>query len=421
MARILISGYFGFGNTGDEAVLAAMASHLRSLAPDVEIAALSADPAHTARVHGVRAVPRMRPSAVFAAMRNCDVFVSGGGSLLQDATGPKSVPYYLGLVALARMLGKPTVMYAQGVGPVRGRLGRALIRAVVPGMTVLTVRDPGSRRLLFELGVPEERITVCADPVFGLEPDWGGSWAGAAAGEGGAGGEKVPDGSVADVTMDPAGASEARRRARAAFGLDPDEPLIGVALRALPRSSDLRGLVQGFASVLDRLCGELGAGIVLMPFQPSQDAALAEAVAKRSKARHRIISPPEDPRKAMALVAGMDMLIAMRLHALIFAAACGVPFVPASYDPKVSALAAEFGLRAPDLSGYEPGSDAAPPSCCGDPEPRGDVFETIADEAVRLWGMRSEERQRILAVAAKARQQALVPARMTIDLINAGR
>lgn len=392
MARILISGYFGFGNTGDEAVLAAMASHLRSLAPDVEITALSSDPGHTERVHGVRAVPRMQLSGVLDAMRRCDVFVSGGGSLLQDATGPKSIPYYLGLVALARVLGKPTVMYAQGVGPVRGRLGRALIRAVVPGMTVLTVRDPGSRSLLSQLGVPEDRVAVCADPAFGLEPDY------------------TP--------------AEMRQRARAAFGLDPDEPLVGVALRSLPRSSDssdLGWLAQGFAPVLDKLAAELGAGIVLIPFQPSQDTVAAEAIVERSKARHRIISPPDDPREAMALVAGMDMLIAMRLHALIFAAVSGVPFVPVSYDPKVSALASEFGLRALDLSGHEPGSLGGRSSDPALSEPEGRVFEAIAGEAVRIWRIRGEERQRILEVTAMARQQALIPARMTIELINARR
>lgn len=424
MAQILISGYFGFGNTGDEAVLAAMAGHLRSLAPGVEITALSADPAHTERIHDVRAVPRMEPSAVLSAIRRCDVFVSGGGSLLQDATGPKSIPYYLGLVSLARMLGKPTVMYAQGVGPVSGHLGRALIRAVVPGMTVLTVRDPDSRRLLSELGVPEERVTVCADPVFGLEPDFGGCAANAAASQRLSTGGWVPSG--ADVlsgnsaglpAAGPLSACEARRRVREAFGLDPDEPLVGVALRSLPGSSDVHGLALGFAALLERLSRELGAGIVLIPFQPSRDAVVAEAVSERSGARHRIIPPPEDPRKAMALVAAMDMLIAMRLHALIFAAACGVPLVPVSYDPKVSALASEFDLRAPDLSGHRSGSDAVPPRG-GTPGPKDAVFEAIAEEAVRLWGIRSEERARLLAAAANAKRRALVPARMTVDLIN---
>jgi len=95
--KIVISGYYGFGNAGDEAILEAMVRDLRALAPGARLVVLSADPAATAARCGVEAVPRMHLPSVLGALRGADLFISGGGSLLQDATSWRSVPYYAGI------------------------------------------------------------------------------------------------------------------------------------------------------------------------------------------------------------------------------------------------------------------------------------------------------------------------------------
>ena len=117
VSRILLSGYYGFGNAGDEAVLAAILASLRREMPDVESAVLSVDPAATTRLHGVAAFHRARPREVLAALRQCDLFVSGGGSLLQDVTSLSSLLFYLAQIRFARMLGRRVMVYAQGIGP----------------------------------------------------------------------------------------------------------------------------------------------------------------------------------------------------------------------------------------------------------------------------------------------------------------
>src|SRR5215203_3474935 len=82
--RILIGGYYGYGNAGDEAILAAMLRELRALRPDLEITVASGDPERTGSGHGVRAVPAADLAALAAAIGESDLVVLGGGGLFQD-------------------------------------------------------------------------------------------------------------------------------------------------------------------------------------------------------------------------------------------------------------------------------------------------------------------------------------------------
>src|SRR5947208_2546495 len=118
--NILISGYYGFRNGGDEGVLAAILDHLEARLPAATVYTVtSGDAEYTERLHGtekrrVRAIPRQSPGPLLQAIRACDLFISGGGSLLQDATSLRNVVYYSTLIRLARMFEKPVMIYGQG-------------------------------------------------------------------------------------------------------------------------------------------------------------------------------------------------------------------------------------------------------------------------------------------------------------------
>ena len=83
MYKILISGYYGFNNIGDESILRTVIDNLREKLPDVDITVLSQDPAGTAEKYGVKSVRRMSLPDIFRAVRRCDLLLSGGGSLLR--------------------------------------------------------------------------------------------------------------------------------------------------------------------------------------------------------------------------------------------------------------------------------------------------------------------------------------------------
>lgn len=304
MTRLLVSGFYGMGNAGDEAVLAALVQLFREQEPGAAITVLSGDPGGTARDHGVAALPRMAPGAWLAGLRGCDLFVSGGGSLLQDVTSARSLIYYLGLILLARALRRPVVVLAQGIGPLRRPPLRRLTARILQGVARIAVRDADSAAELRRLGVgcggrPE--ITVTADPVFALVPP-------------------PPE----------------RGRALLA-GLSGPRPWVGISVRPWPGIEDLLPSLGRALAEIDRA----GGTPVFLPLQPDADRSLCCRLAEIA-GTGSVWPGALQPAEWLAVVAGLDLVVGMRLHALIFAAASGVPFLGLSYDPKVDSLLASL-------------------------------------------------------------------------------
>lgn len=299
MKTVVISGYYGYENIGDEALLASIVSALKAEIPDLRITVLSANPRQTADRYGVEAVNRFSLFAVFTALRRADLLISGGGSLLQDVTGPLTIPYYLSIVALARMLGKPVMFYAQGIGPVSRGFGRMLIRLIADRVDAITLRDPASGELLKEIGVHNPAVELTADPVFGID-------AGSLAG-------------LAEVCTE--------------LGIvRPAGPLAGIFVREW---QGLTGYKEAVARAADLLVDD-GWQVVFVPMQYPGDTAPAREIAGMMRNRPHLVERGLGLRQIMGLVGSMDLVVGMRLHALIIATVCGVPMVGISYDPKVT-------------------------------------------------------------------------------------
>ncbi len=312
MKRLLLSGYYGYGNAGDEAVLAGLIKGFRSAAAagEVELTALSGAPGETRTAHGIRAVDRYRPAALLPAIARCGAFLSGGGSLLQDVSSAHSIFYYLGVVKIAQMLGKKTMFIAQGIGPLSLPRSRRLVAAVANKLDAITVRDPDSAKLLREIGVTRPPMEVTADPALLLSPPSSGS---PIIGGGGA---------------------------------------FGVALRPWHGQDTLGAQVAAacFASLSQQMP-------LLLPMQDASDRPVAEQFAQKWGQINAatLCSTTSGLPPLLSTIAGCDMMVGMRLHALILAAAAGVPSVALSYDPKVTAFMqacgqsdAVYDLNAPD-------------------------------------------------------------------------
>ncbi|MFN3649537.1 MAG: polysaccharide pyruvyl transferase CsaB [Armatimonadota bacterium] len=300
MRRILFSGYYGLGNAGDEAVLAASVGMLRGRRPDLTLEALSGDPAGTRHALGIEAAPRMSPAAL-AAVRRCSLFLSGGGSLLQDRTSLKSLIYYLFLIRLAKLWGKRTMVFAQGIGPLVRPAARRWTAETLSRVDAITVRDADSAELLQEIGVRGPSVEVTADPVFALEPQ---------------------------VT---------ERVTAAAL----HRPVIAVSLRPW---EGVERILDPLATALGRFEGEVA--LHAWPLYGAEDLPVCEALASRLPSM-QVMRETLSPGEWMALAGWTDAVVAMRLHALIFAAARSVPVAGISYDPKVDALLGR--LRAPKV------------------------------------------------------------------------
>jgi polysaccharide pyruvyl transferase CsaB len=307
--KVLVSGYYGFGNAGDEALLEGLLVGLRSAGHQPLV--LSADPAATERLHGVPSRHRIR--GLLPALLGCEALVSGGGGLLQDKTSGRSLRYYLGVVRLARSLGRRVVVYGQSVGPL-SPAGRSAVARSLRGVPV-AVRDDASRELLAGLGVT---ASLTADPALLLDPPRAGKEAVPEEGPG-----ATPN-ALPDAT--PYGAADALVERRSEVVLVPraGHPELGDGLAEVGR--------HFLAS--DR-------PVSLLALQPAEDdLEVSRLAAILPDAR---VSAAADHRQALALVARSGLVVSARLHGLILAAAAGTPFLGLIYDPKVAGFLADAG------------------------------------------------------------------------------
>lgn len=310
--RILISGYYGYANAGDEAILAVLVSQLRARLTGVAITVISGRPEETAATHQVEALLWSDPEAIALAVQQSDLVITGGGGIFHDyggfstegllSEGNWGLGFHVTAGLLAGLFGKPHVLYAIGVGPLFAPQGRDFVRAICDGATAITVRDEASAALLKSLGV--ERVEVTADPAFLLTP------------------AAIP--------------TPAER--------------IGVVIRHWTHEVALDVWERELAAGLDAfLQNHPTVQVVFLPFQQWQgeqedDIAASERVLEKMAYRDRatLHRQPASPQQKAAILAGCRLVVAMRLHALIFAANAGVPFVALTYDEKVRQLGARL-------------------------------------------------------------------------------
>ncbi len=301
---IAASGYYGCGNAGDEAVLAGIIEAFRRTAGDaVRLVALSQDPMATRALHGVGAEPRMDMQAVKSTLLRSDLLISGGGSLLQDTTSLRSLLYYLWVARMALNLRRPVMFYAQGLGPLRRRMARWLVRSIANRVEYITVRDEPSARLLRSIGVSKPPIEVTADPAFALQP--------------------APEEAIAACWRSDIEHPERKHR-------------VGVSLR--PWGDNASAHAEHCATMVRAIEERTGCEIVLIPMQVPGDLTFSNDVARTAGRPYSIANNLCTPAALLGLVGQMDVVVAMRLHALIFAARMGVPPFALAYDPKVESL-----------------------------------------------------------------------------------
>jgi polysaccharide pyruvyl transferase CsaB len=310
MGKIIISGYYGFANAGDEAMLTAMIEALTTLEPDVEITVLSGNPRQTQQQHGVDAIHRLNYPEIVGALRQADLLISGGGSLLQDVTSDRSFYYYLSIVMLAKKLGNPVMLYAQGIGPVQGNVARSAMRVIGNMVDLITVRDEGSRDELKTLGVDRPPVYVTADPVLALMP---------------------MDRAIGRMLFTKAGVEISSK------------PCIGICVREWQEWVHYKKV---FADVTDILIDKWNAQVIYVPMQWPEDANTARDIAKRSKHSAIVLDEAYTTNEMLAVIGQFDILIGIRLHALIFAAVMNVPLVGVSYDPKIERFLQSLGCKA---------------------------------------------------------------------------
>lgn len=301
-ARLLLAGYLGCGNYGDDAILLGF---LEGIAPyGYEYSVLASSPEKLMRTYGLTAVARFDASQVKHAIEECDALVFPGGSIFQDVTSVRSVIYYSSLVRKAKKAGKKVIMLGQGVGPLKTFFGKRFARAAFDRADVLVVRDPQSAQTVRSLGC-KVNPRVAADLAFLL-----------------------PDPDLANAPAFSAGGMKT----------------VGLSIRPFGKLTPQ--IVETFSD-LARLLFKAGWMPVMMGLDENEDFALMDQISKKNGGKVPDLKGVSGPVPLQQRIARMDAVIAMRLHAGVLAATVGVPPYMVSYDPKVNAFANSLGLATP--------------------------------------------------------------------------
>ncbi|MGP0128381.1 MAG: polysaccharide pyruvyl transferase CsaB [cyanobacterium endosymbiont of Rhopalodia musculus] len=293
MKKAVICGYYGQGNGGDEALLVSL---LQMLPSQIQPIVLSANPRQTHKRYGVKSCSNRSAFAILKVLKTSDLFIWGGGSLMQDVTSWTSPIYYAVLMALAQQKGLKTIAWAQGIGPLRRPFTRWLTHQVLLGCTAVSVRDGASAKLVSQWHI---NPLIAPDPVWALK------------------GKSIPG--LVDIPA----------------------PRVAVNLRKHPQLTPQR--LKILTKALINFQKATNVCLLLVPFQASQDLSIAHSLASQLPGSYQIIYL-EDPRELKGLFREVEMTIGMRLHSLIMAVAEESRCFALSYDPKVSRLMEEIDL-----------------------------------------------------------------------------
>lgn len=303
-----ILGYYGYGNCGDDALLHAILKDMYKERSYFTPTVLSYKPSKTTEDYGVKAIYRFNIFAVRRLFNKTNLFIAGGGSLIQDITSTKSLIYYLHLIRLAKKKGIPVMLYGNGIGPINKKSNRKSAAKVLNQVDVITLRDWESLELLKDMGVTKPLIKVTADPAISLE-------------------------CRKDINT-----SEILRK----YGLRDGEKYFCVSLRKWKTMGDS---ADAFAHICNEISGKYGLVPVLVPMQYSKDIAISREAAEKSGCRCVLIDQPLNADEIMNILEGSEGAVTVRLHMLIFGVTVGIPVLGIDYDPKVSSFQKFAGLE----------------------------------------------------------------------------
>lgn len=297
--EILVSGYYGFKNSGDDALLKAIIKDLKTHKESPNIVVLSATPKETEKMYRVKAINRLNVFKIAKHMKKAEMLVSGGGTLIQDGTSTKSLLYYIAVIKMALRKNVKVMLYSNGVGPLKRKSNIKITKKTLNRVKLITLRDKESEETLKRIGVTVPEMIVTADPVFGLD----------------------------------CAVEELGRKLLAENGVPENKKILGVSVRKWVENC--RGFEEAVAEACDYISEKYGFYVVFVPMQREKDIPISENIMRRMKSEASIIRKRCSVEEITSVFKCLDLCIGMRLHSLIYSAAENIPLIGLAYDPKI--------------------------------------------------------------------------------------
>ncbi len=345
--KVLISGGYGYRNTGDEAQLAAVISHWKRLCPDVELTILSPDPQYTREVHNERAklAPRVilfeekrkgdyissnfwfrwryrwiKLHMLFLAglyrrrfpligayphevnllnlIADMDVLHLSGGGYLTGMTLSRLWDNML-LIRLADILSTPVILSGQTIGVFKDRTSKKLARWGLSRAKFIYLRDPeGSMSDLHSLGIKGEHIKVTFDDALFCE---------------------MADEKEIDECLKE-------------NGVDASIPYVTVNVHYFKQEpAESRQVMRRIASICDHIASKHDKQVLFIPLHPTDIDAMEEVQRNMSK-NSKILDYNFDYRITKGIIGKAEILLTMKHHGIIFAMGNKVPTIAIALD-----------------------------------------------------------------------------------------
>ncbi|HZK01294.1 MAG TPA: polysaccharide pyruvyl transferase CsaB [Anaerovoracaceae bacterium] len=305
----VICGAYGRGNAGDEAILKAILAQLREIDDDMPFWVMSRNKKETRSANKIRSMYLFNLFAFIKSLRKAEIFVNGGGSLIQDITSSRSLYFYLFTLQAAKWCGCKIIMYGCGIGPINSKINRRIAASVLNRTAdIITLRDSVSLELLKELEVNRPEIILAADLTVHIKK-------------------------ANKQTVDAAFKSE---------GIPDNIRMIGFCLRNWPEFTDPKAV----AVAADYARETYGAMPVFLPIEIPKDISAAGKVTSKMSGPYYACGKKHSVEEIIGMLGSMEAVVGMRLHSLIFATAGGAPVIGISYDVKVDSFIKDIGSSA---------------------------------------------------------------------------
>jgi len=304
---VIISGYYGFNNSGDDAILKAIVNDFKREFKNINMTALSNNPKNTEEVYGIKAISRFNIISVMKSIYKSDMLLSGGGSLLQDISSTRSLIYYLSIIKIAELFNKPVMVFANGIGPINKKMNRFFTKKVLNKVELITLRDFKSEKTLEDIDV-KNNIYVTADPVFTLEAS--------------------QDARISDILT--------------REGIPTDKPLVGISVRKWRNTENLKKVV---ARAVEYINNNYNARVLMIPMHYPEDLEISNEIKEIANCPDcYVLKENYCVEDIIGIINKLELIVAMRLHSLIYAATQAVPMIGLVYDPKVEGVLELIGI-----------------------------------------------------------------------------
>jgi len=359
--NIVISGYYGYNNSGDDIMLKSIIQNLRAEKKDLSITVLSRKPKETRAQFHVNAVYRFNLLAVFLRLRKAQLLITGGGNLIQDETSTQSLLYYLWVINTARWLGAKNMLYSKGIGPVNRPINVKRVRRSINKVDLITLREGDcSLEVMKEIGITEPETHVTADAAFALSSSTG---------------------------------TEANLLEHGITG-----KFFCVALR--PWVQNPPDFEIQLARFSDQLVEAYGYQAVFVPMRPEQDSEIARRIISLMKHPAIFLDVPlKDYNLARSVLGQASFAVCMRLHALIYAMENGIPSIGLVYSPKIQGF-----MEAMNQKWYIPVEET--------------TENRLTEHATAIHNNKAEISAEIFENGRKLRELAAMNAKLCVELIN---